>query len=54
MNKQPLTAGQIAGRLTAEKIKPLVQYVEEATGTKLLLPEQELAHKPKTKRKARQ
>ena len=53
MKKQSLTAGQIAGRLAAEKIKPLVQYVEQATGTKLQLPDQELAHKPKAEQNAR-
>ena len=35
MNKQPKTAGEIAGRLTAKKIEPLVRYVEEVTNTKL-------------------
>lgn len=54
MNKQPLTAGEIAGRLTAEKIKPLVRYVEQVTGTKLQLPDEEPAHKPKSQRKAHQ
>ena len=29
------TAGQIAGRMTAEHVKPLVEYVEQATGVKL-------------------
>ena len=53
MKKQSLTAGQIAGRLTASKIKPLVRYVEQATGTKLRLPDQESEHKPKTERKTR-
>lgn len=53
MKKQSLTAGQIAGRLAAEKIKPLVQYVEQATGAKLQLPDQEPAHKPKAEQKAR-
>ena len=52
MNRQSLTAGQIASRLTAEKIKPLVRYVEQATGTKLQLPDQEPAHKRKVERKA--
>ena len=32
-----MTAGEIAGRLTAKKIEPLVRYVERATGTKLRL-----------------
>ena len=41
MNKRSPTAGQIAGRLTAEKIKPLVEYVEQATGTKLRIPNQQ-------------
>ena len=53
MNSQSLTAGQIAGRLTAEKIKPLVRYVEQATGTKLRLPDQEQARKPKNEPKVR-
>ena len=52
MNKPPLTAGQIAGRLTAEKIKPLVRYVEQATGTRLQLPDQEPVHKRKREQKA--
>ena len=42
MRKSPM-ASQIADRLTAEKIKPLVQYVERATGTKLRLLDQEPA-----------
>ena len=54
MKKQSLTAGQIAGRLTAEKIKPLVEYVEQATGAKLRLPDPEPIQKPKTEQKARQ
>ena len=37
MDKRPMTAGEIAGRLTAKKIEPLVRYVEQATGTKLRL-----------------
>ena len=37
MDKQPRTAGEIAGRLTAKKIEPLVRYVEEVTNTKLRL-----------------
>ena len=37
MNEKPMTAGEIAGRLTAKKIEPLVRYVEQATGTKLRL-----------------
>ena len=53
MKKQSLTAGQIAGRLAAEKIKPLVEYVEQATGTKLRLPDPEPAHKPQTEQKTR-
>ena len=51
MKKQPLTAGQIAGRLAAEKIKPLVEYVEQATDTKLRLPDPEPIQKPKTEQK---
>ena len=54
MKKQSLTAGQIAGRLTAEKIKPLVRCVEQATGAKLQLPDPEPVHRPKAERKARQ
>ena len=37
MNEKPMTAGEIAGRLTAKKIEPLVRYVEQVTGTKLRL-----------------
>ena len=37
MDKQPKTAGEIAGRLTAKKIEPLVRYVEEVTNSKLRL-----------------
>ena len=47
MNKRSPTAGQIASRLTAEKIKPLVEYVEQATGTKLRIPNQQETQKPK-------
>lgn len=46
MTKQTLTAGQIAGRLTAEKIEPLVRYVEEATDTKLRFQDQQQTHEP--------
>ena len=36
MDKQtPLTAGELAGQLTAKELEPLVKYVEEATGVKL-------------------
>ena len=35
MDKQPPTAGQIAARLTAKEIEPLVKYVERITDTKL-------------------
>ena len=37
MDKKPMTAGEIAGRLAAKKIAPLVDYVERVTGTKLRL-----------------
>ena len=37
MDKKPITAGEIAGRLAAEKIEPLVRYVEQATGKNLRL-----------------
>ena len=37
MDKKPMTAGEIAGRLTAKKIEPLVRYVEKVTGAKLRL-----------------
>ena len=53
MKRQSLTAGQIAGRLAAEKIKPFVEYVEQATGAKLRLPDPEPADKPQTDRKVR-
>ena len=46
MIKHSLTAGQIACCLTAEKIEPLVQYVEQATATKLRIPDQQQTHKP--------
>ena len=32
MDKKPMTAGEIAGRLAAKKIEPLVDYVERVTG----------------------
>ena len=32
MDKKPMTAGEIAGRLAAKKIEPLVRYVEQVTG----------------------
>lgn len=35
MDKRPPTAGQIATRLTAKEIEPLVKYVERITHTKL-------------------
>lgn len=41
------TVGQIAGRLAAEKIEPLVQYVEQATKTKLRVPDHQTAHQNK-------
>lgn len=50
MDSQSLTAGQIAGRLTAEEIKPLVEYVEQVTRTKLRAPEPRQAHEPKSPR----
>lgn len=37
MDKKPMTAGEIAGRLAAKKIEPLVRLVEEATGKNLRL-----------------
>lgn len=37
MDKKPMTAGEIAGRLAAKKIEPLVRCVEQMTHTKLLL-----------------
>lgn len=46
MKKHTLTAGQIASRLTAEKMGPLVEYVEQATNIKLRLPHQQQADKP--------
>ena len=44
--KEPLTAGEIAGRLTAKKIEPLVRYVEQVTGTKLRLDGPDESSKP--------
>ena len=41
-----MTAGEIAGRLTAKKIEPLVRYVEQVTGTKLRLEAPEQPRKP--------
>ena len=35
-NEKPPTAAQMAGRLTAKELEPLVRYVERATGAKLL------------------
>ena len=46
MDKKPMTAGEIAGRLTAKKIEPLVRYVEQVTGTKLRLEAPEQPRKP--------
>lgn len=46
MNKKPMTPGEIAGRLAAEKIDPLVRCVERATGTKLRLGDPERPPKP--------
>ena len=46
MDKKPMAPGEIAGRLAAEKIKPLVQCVERATGTKLRLGDPERPPKP--------
>lgn len=37
MDKKPMTAGEIAGRLAAEKIEPLLRYVEQVTGKSLRL-----------------
>ena len=37
MDKKPTTAGEIAGRLAAKKIEPLVDYVERVTGKNLRL-----------------
>ena len=37
MDKKPMTAGEIAGRLAAKKIEPLVDYVERVTGKNLRL-----------------
>ena len=37
MDKKPTTAGEIAGRLAAKKIEPLVDYVERVTGKNLHL-----------------
>ena len=51
MNEKPMTAGEIAGRLTAKKIEPLVRYVEQVTGTKLRLDAPEPQAKPGQVRK---
>ena len=37
MAKKPTTPGEIAGRLAAKKIEPLVDYVERVTGKNLRL-----------------
>lgn len=51
MTKQTLTAGEIAARLTAEKIEPLVRYVEQATSTKLCFQDQQQAHESQEPKK---
>ena len=51
MDKKPMTAGEIAGRLAAKKIEPLVRYVEQVTGKKLRLDAAERPAKPDKVRK---
>jgi len=51
MDKKPMTAGEIAGRLAAEKIEPLVRLVEQATGKNLRLDAAERPAKPDRDRK---
>ena len=52
MDKKPMTAGEIAGRLAAKKIEPLVRCVEQMTGTKLRLEDPEHPPKPSKARKS--
>ena len=51
MDKKPMTAGEIAGRLAAKKIEPLVDYVERVTGKNLRLDAAERTIKPDEVRK---
>ena len=46
MDKKPMTAGEIAGRLAAKKIDPLIRCVEQMTGAKLRLEDPEQPRKP--------
>lgn len=51
MDKKPMTAGEIAGRLAAKKIEPLVRYVERVAGKNLRLDAAEHPAKPDRDRK---
>ncbi len=52
MDKKPTTAGEIAGRLAAKKIEPLVDYVERVTGKNLRIDPSQRPAKPDKGRKA--
>ena len=52
MNEKPMTAGEIAGRLAAKKIEPLVDYVERVTGKNLRIDPSQRPAKPDKGRKA--
>ena len=47
-NQKPLTAGQIAGRLAARELEPLLRHVEETTGVNLRKNSQDAENLPKT------
>lgn len=47
-NQKPLTAGQMAGRLAARELEPLLRYVEETTGVNLRKNSQDAKNLPKT------
>ena len=53
-NQKPLTAGQMAGRLAARELEPLLRYVEETTGVNLRKNSQDAKNLPKTAKQERQ
>lgn len=47
-NQKPPTAGQIAGRLAARELEPLLRHVEQTTGVNLRKNSQGAKNLPKT------